>query len=153
MPSFQFSIEPFLGAWELDPAQSQYELGAPPQRGRYQLLQENPNEPRVTVVMDWTDAAGKDFHMIYYMTPDGADHPYADSPAVDAVQTILVDARTLETISKKDGSVVARGRRELSADGNTMRVTQSGKTPDGAAFANVALYHKRRGDIERTVSN
>lgn len=136
----QFSIEPFLGAWELDPAQSQYELGAPPQRGMYQLI---PEGDAVAVVMDWTDAAGKDFHMIYHMTPDGRDHPYADSPAVDAIVTTLMDARTLETLSKKDGSIVATGRRELSQDGQTMLVTQGGKTPDGASFSNIAVYHRR----------
>jgi hypothetical protein len=143
MSNSQISIEPFLGAWELAPAQSQYELGAPPQRGLYQLLQENPNDTQITVVMDWTDAAGKDFHMLYYMTPDGIDHPYADSPAVDAVQTVFVNARTLESISKKDGNVVARGRRELSEDGSTMRVTQAGQAPDGSEFSNLAIYHKR----------
>lgn len=136
----EISIEPFLGIWELDPAQSHYELGAPPQRGQYQLLRENE---QIAVVMDWTDAAGKDFHMIYSMTPDGTDHPYADSPAVDAIQTTLRDAHTLETISKKDGLVVASGLRELTADGKTMRVIQAGKTTDGNSFRNTAIYLKR----------
>lgn len=146
MDEAQISIEPFLGVWELDPEQSQYELGTPPQRGQYQLVRESnpaPDTGQIAVVMDWTDAAGKDFHMIYYMTPDGTDHAYPDSPAVDAVMTRLVDARTLETVSKKEGQVVATGRRELSADGRSLKVTQAGKTPDGGTFANVALYRKR----------
>lgn len=126
--------------WELDTAHSAYEIGAPPERGLYQLIQE---DEQVAVVMDWTDAAGKDFHMIYHMVPDGQDHAYEGSPAVDAVVTTLVDARTLETISKKEGKTVAVGRRELSDDGMTMKVIQSGKTPDGTAFDNVAFYHKR----------
>lgn len=140
MSETTFSIDPFLGVWELDPAQSQYELGAPPARGQYQLI---PEGDLVNVVMDWTDAAGKDFHMIYGMIPDGADHPYTDSPAVDAIQTTLVDARTLDTVSKKDGVVITRGRRELSEDGKTMRVIQLGITPDGNSFRNVAIYLKR----------
>ena len=138
-----FSIEPFLGAWELDPAQCEYELGAPPARGMYQLLRENTSSQQITVVMDWTDAAGQDFHMLYQMTPDGQDHAYADSPAIDMVQTTLLDARTLETVSKKNGKILARGLRELSDDGKAMRVIQTGKTPDGAEFANVAVYWKR----------
>jgi hypothetical protein len=140
MSETQFSMEPFLGVWNLDPAQSQYELGTPPARGQYQLVAEGA---QVAVVMDWTDAADQDFHTVYSMTPDGMDHPYADSPAVDAVQTVLVNARTLDTLSKNDGNVVMRGRRELSDDGKTMRVTQSGKTPDGALFNNIAIYLKR----------
>lgn len=140
----ELSIEPFLGVWELDPDASQYELGAPPQRGTYQLVVDPQSEPgQVAVVMDWTDATGKDFHMIYFMTPDGQDHAYADSPAVDAVMTTLLDAKTLETISKKDRQMVARGLRELSDDGKMMRVTQGGKTPDGVSFKNVAIYLKR----------
>jgi hypothetical protein len=140
MSDSQFSIEPFLGVWDLDPTQSRYELGTPPQRGMYQLI---PEGDTIAVVMDWTDAAGKDFHMIYYMTPDGLDHPYADSPAVDAIATKLVDARTLDTLSKKEGSIVASGRRELSEDGQTMLVTQGGTTPDGKSFENIAVYRKR----------
>ena len=143
MTNSPFSIEPFLGAWELDPAQCLYEMGAPPARGMYQLIREHPASDDITVAMDWTDAAGQDFHMIYTMTPDGRDHAYADSAAVDAIQTTLLDARTLETLSKKDGAILARGLRELSDDGKAMRVIQTGKTPDGAEFANVALYWKR----------
>ena len=143
MTTFPLSIEPFLGAWELDPAQCEYELGAPPARGMYQLVRENPAAEEITVAMDWTDATGQDFHMVYTMTPDGQDHAYADSPAVDAIQTTLLDARTLETLSKKDGVILARGLRELSDDGKALRVIQSGKTPDGAEFANVAVYWKR----------
>jgi hypothetical protein len=143
MGNSNFSIEPFLGAWELDPAQCEYEMGAPPARGMYQLLRENPSADEITVAMDWTDAAGKDFHMVYVLTADGQDHAYADSPAVDAIQTTLLDARTLETLSKKDGVILARGLRELSDDGKAMRVIQTGKTPDGAEFANVAIYLKR----------
>lgn len=140
MSESNISIEPFLGMWELDAAHSTYEIGAPPERGMYQLIQE---AEQVAVVMDWTDAAGKDFHMIYHMMPDGQDHAYEGSPAVDAVATTLVDARTLETVSKREGQTVAVGRRELSEDGKTMKVTQSGKTPDGTAFDNIAMYRKR----------
>lgn len=139
MSNVQFSITPFLGIWAFDPAQSDYQLGAPPQQGTYQLV---PEGEQIAVAMDWTDAAGKDFHMVYFMIPDGQDHPYPDSPAVDAIQTTLLDARTLETLSKKDGKIVASGLRELADDGKTMRVIQSGVTPDGQTFANVALYHK-----------
>ena len=140
MNDAEISITPFLGAWELDAEQSEYQVGAPPQKGTYQLI---PEGEQIAVAMDWTDAAGKDFHMVYYMTPDGQDHAYADSPAVDAIQTTLLDARTLETLSKKDGHIVASGLRELSDDGKTMRVIQAGKLPDGSTFQNVAIYLKR----------
>ncbi|HZQ09808.1 MAG TPA: hypothetical protein VFD70_24740 [Anaerolineae bacterium] len=139
MENSQPSIEPFLGVWELDPTQSNYEFGTPPQTGQYELVREGD---ALAVIMDWRDAAGKDFHMVYYAHPDGVEHPYTDSPAVDAIVTTLVDTRTLDTVSKKDGSVIARGRRALSEDGKTMFVTQSGKTPDGKPYNNYSVYHK-----------
>ncbi len=150
MSEIKASIEPFLGNWELDAEDSAYEIGAPPQRGQYQLVRDplpgtGQEVERIAVVMDWTDATGKDFHMIYHMVPDGVDKPYEGSAVVDAVMTKLMDARTLDTVSKKDGQMVALGRRELSDDGKTMKVTQSGKTPDGTPFANVAIYRKREG--------
>lgn len=141
MSDAQISIAPFLGIWALDPAQSEYQLGTPPQRGTYQLV---PEGEQIAVAMDWTDAADKDFHMVYYMTPDGQDHPYPDSSAVDAIRSTLLDARTLETLSKKDGEIVASGLRELVDDGKTMRVIQAGKLPDGSTFQNIAVYLKQR---------
>src|SRR3954452_13202421 len=115
MSETKISMEAFLGMWELDTAHSAYEIGAPPERGLYQLIEDpSTGSGQVAVVMDWTDAAGKDFHTIYYMNPDGQDHAYEGSPAVDAVATTLLDARTLETVSKKEGETVAVGRRELS---------------------------------------
>lgn len=141
MSDTQISIAPFLGIWALDPTQSEYQLGTPPQRGTYQLV---PEGEQIAVAMDWTDAADKDFHMVYYMIPDGQDHPYPDSPAVDAIQSTLLDARTLETLSKKDGKIVASGLRELVDDGKTMRVIQAGKLPDGSTFQNIAVYLKQR---------
>src|SRR5581483_11305481 len=131
MTNSQSSVEPFLGVWELDPTQSNYEFGTPPQRGRYELAREGD---ALAVIMDWTDAAGKDFHMVYHMHPDGVEHPYTDSPAVDAIVTTLVNAHTLDTVSKKDGAPIAVGRRALSKDGRTMFITQSGKMPDGKPY-------------------
>jgi hypothetical protein len=134
-----FSIEPFLGTWVLDPTESRYEFGTPPQQGQYTLAYAKGT---LEVTMDWTDAAGKDFHMVYSAVPDGLDHPYSDSPTVDTICTTLVDARTLDTISKKDGAVLAHGRRILSEDGSRMTVVQSGNKPDGERYENFAVYIK-----------
>jgi hypothetical protein len=129
----------FFGHWVLDPTQSQYQMSQPPATGSYGI---EPDGDALKFTMDWTDAAGKAFHMIYHATPDGNDQPYTDNPAVDAICCVLVDDNTLDTISKKDGQVLAVGRRALSPDGQTMTVTQSGQGPNGK-FDNLSVYKKQ----------
>jgi hypothetical protein len=140
MSETQFPMEPFLGAWELDAAHAQYQVGAPPPRGTYQIVREGDT---YAFVMDWTDAAGQDFHMVYYSVPDGIAHSFEGSAAVDAILTRVPDAHVLETLSLKNGETVAHAQRVLSPDGLVMTITQMGKLPDGTIFANVAPYYKR----------
>lgn len=133
-------MEPFLGVWELDAAHAQYQVGTAPPHGTYQIVRESDT---FAFVMDWTDAAGKDFHMVYHSTPDGMAQAYEGSPAVDAILTRFANARTLETLSLKEGATVARAQRVLSPDGTTLTITQMGTLPDGTPFVNVAPYYKR----------
>ena len=134
-------LDPFVGSWKLDPTQSRYEFGTPPQSGSYRI---EPNDTGYLVTMDWVDAAGKDFHQTYTAVPDGIEYHYANSPAVDAMSMTRVDDRTLNSEAFKSGKRIAYGRRVLSEDGQTMTIVQSGATPQGTEFNNLSVYLKQR---------
>jgi hypothetical protein len=132
--------DPFYGEWALDPTQSQYELGNPPASGLYRLAAAGD---AIAVTMIWDTVDGQHFEQRYEVIPDGKDYPY-DSSAVDALMCALVDPVTLDTTAKKNGQIVAHGRRTLSADGQTMTIVQSGQTPQGQSFRNLSVYRRKR---------
>lgn len=133
-------LEGFLGVWELDPTQSDYELGEPPARGRYGITYDGT---RLHFSIDWTTATGQEMATTVDALPDGQDHPYADNPAfADTINYTLVDAHTLDSTAKLRGQVVGYARRVLAADGQSMTITQSGRGPDGRTFSNRSVYRR-----------
>lgn len=61
---------------------------------------------------------------------DGRDHPVQGDPTLDTLAVKLLDARTVQTIAKKDGKVSSRSTLKISADGRTL-VRQSTETVNG----------------------
>lgn len=137
--------DPFVGIWILDPAHNQYQFGTPPQQGTY-TIQATSNSYHI--IMEWTGADGQPMQAAYDSIPDGQDHPFEGSVAVDALCTTRVDEYTLDTVSKKDGKILASGRRVLSKNQQQMTVTQSGLTPDGAEFRNISVYFRSMDSIK-----
>ncbi len=126
----------FLGTWELDASKNQYDLGDPPQSGLYIIEQQGEG---YLVTMKWTNTAGESKEMAYEGVPDGKTYP-TEAPGVDSMSMTRVDDHTLDSAAMVGETVIALARRVLSEDGNTMTVTQRGKTPDGGEFANVSVY-------------
>lgn len=129
----------FLGKWQLDPAQNQYEVGTPPQDGLYTI---EATATGYLFTIEWTAPDGKPMKVNYTATPDGVHYAYENPAIADSIATTRVNELTLDTETLKGGQVAAFARRLLSNDKNTMTVTQSGKTPDGTAFSNVSVYRR-----------
>jgi len=128
----------FLGTWQLDPEGNDYQFGDPPQSGLY-IIEEKGDGYLVT--MKWTTVDGNDMEMDYEGVPDGEQHA-TPAEGVDTMSMTRVDAKTLDSSAYVGELRVAYARRELSADNNTMTVTQTGKSPSGDEFANVSVYHR-----------
>jgi hypothetical protein len=131
--------DPFYGLWKFNPERSHYEFGPMPHNAYYRI---DPDEMRLKVTMDWDTTDGQHNHQVYYAVPDGKDHPYTESPAVDYVTTTRIDEHTLDTAAKKDGKVISYASRVLSEDGKLMTVTMSGNKPNGEPYSNIAIYEK-----------
>jgi len=129
--------DPFLGLWRFKPEESRYEFGPMPQNATYRI---EADGDAYKITMAWM-ADGKDIEQVYVSVPDGVDHPF-ESAAVDAIWMGRIDARTLDTAAKKDGEVISYATRILDEDGQVMRITMSGTTPDGNKYANLAIYER-----------
>ena len=137
---FMNKPDPFFGTWALIPDQSRYEFGPPPAGGVYQIT---ANETGYTFTMHWTTADGQAMNAAYDAIPDGQQHPYENTAVADAVSLTRVSERQLDSASFKGGQQIAYASRVLSADRQQMTVTQSGQTPDGTSFNNLAVYQRR----------
>ena len=106
---FLFSIAawaagPFDGTWKVDLKKAKLSTEADTflfQNGRFQC-------PTCTPKID--------------IKADGTDQPQAGSPYFDTIAVKIVDDRTIDFTRKKDGKVVAKGRRTLRPDGQVMLV-------------------------------
>ncbi len=129
--------DPFLGLWRFDPAQARYQLGEPPQIGTYRL---DAHGDGYLITMEWTDARGQSYRQTYTAIPDGQLYPYGGANALVSIAMTRLDDRTLDTASFRGGERIAYAVRRLSDDGQTMQVIQSGQTPEGTPFENIAVY-------------
>ena len=132
--------DPFVGTWELQAEQSQYEVGQPPASGLYRIESEGAG---YLVTMQWQTAVNESKEMSYTSIPDGQDYAYENPEIAEFVSMTRVDERRLDSATKKGGQRIAHARRELAEDGQTMRVTQSGLLPDGSWFHNVSVYKRQ----------
>ncbi len=132
------NVDPFIGIWKLDPAQSKYQFGTMPQSGTYRI---EPEGDGYLVTMDWVDAQGKDFHQDYTSIPDGKQYPYSNPLVADYVSMTRLNEVTLDSATYRNGERIAYALRVLSADKQIMTITQSGTTPmGGVEFSNRAVY-------------
>ena len=129
----------FLGTWQLQPQFSDYAIGQPPAEGSYRISRDGKG---YKFDIAWTTADGQQFETGYVGIPDGKKHACENPQIAEAVSLTRTDELTLDSESFKDGRRIAHARRELIDDGRRMRITQSGETPDGTLFSNIAYYCK-----------
>jgi len=90
-------------------------------------------EPASGPVQEWS----------YTTNLDGKDSPVTGNPNADTIAVKRIDARTLETVSKKGGKATITGRIVLSADGKTRTNTQTGTGANGQKVNNVLVFEKQ----------
>lgn len=129
-------FEEFLGNWQLVPERSVYSAGGPPKSATYEI---SGDQQALVFTIDWIDQNDKSFHVVYSCVADGARHPTDIAPAVDEMQTAIID-NNLQTLSYKDGAVTAIADRKLAADGQALEVLQRYLRPDGSELSILQFY-------------
>ena len=135
------SKDPFVGTWRLNVAKSKYSPGPTPKMitSTYEAAGKGykisvRNEPASGPVQEYS----------YTTNLDGADSKITgNNPNADTIAVKRIDARTLETVNKRNGKETIRQRNVVSADGKTRTVTTTGTDPQGRKTTNVAVYEKQ----------
>jgi len=133
-------VPDIVGTWKFNAAASKLPAGAPPQSDvrRYSLMPDGTLVGLAVIV----DAHGVPTFLQFAARPDGKDYPEFDSgtaaqylkdgsPPPRTYSEKPVDARTVEWVDKRNGTIVGRGRKWVSADGKTLSFTSEGSGADG----------------------
>jgi hypothetical protein len=133
------------GRWVLNVARSQFKTSAAPKTQIVTIVPDGKDGVKVTGEVVRTNGAKAAF--AYAAQYDGKEYPRTETGdgAVPG-QTVTVkriDSRTVERISYLKGKKLVSEKWEISRDGRTRTVTQSGVGPDGKPVDNVLVYEKQ----------
>lgn len=115
----------FLGSWVMDVAASEYGGRPSPLKATY-VIRPNPDAPGYTFDMAWITDDNRPMTATFDGVPNGERIPYGDPAKGGMIALVRVNDRQLDSYSYAGDAVIAQASRVLSADGNTMTVTQWG---------------------------
>ena len=134
------SKDPFVGTWTLNAAKSKYTPGPTP-KSITSVYEAAGRGYKVTVK---NDTGGGVVQYTYTTYLDGKDSKVTgNNPNADTIGMRRIDARTLESISKKNGKVTITQRSILSTDGKTRTITTTGTDALGQKVHNVAVFERK----------
>ena len=135
------AAEAIDGEWELSLAKSKFDPGPPPKSSSRTYRTEGDLQ---TVAIKSVSADGQALASRASYRLDGKDHPVTGSSNdIDAVAWTKVDDRTARGVLKRAGKVAVQMRRELSADGKTLTISQQGMTRDGRPLNDVLVFDRK----------
>jgi hypothetical protein len=130
----------FSGRWRLNTLKSKFNPGPAP-TDLTLVIESDDNNYKLDAT--GTDGSGKPLHEEYSAKFDGRDYPVTGSADADSVSVKRIDADTIETYEKKNGTVVLAILSKVSKDGKTRTSTWSGKNAEGKAVHNVVVFDKQ----------
>ena len=132
------------GRWTLNLTKSQFKTSAAPKTQIVTIVPDGKDGVKVTA--DVVRANGAKAAFAYAGQYDGKENPRTETGdgAVPGQTVTLkrIDTRTVERITYMKGKKLVIEKWEISRDGKTRIVTQSGVGPDGKPVDNVLFYEK-----------
>ena len=133
------------GRWTLNVAKSQFKTSAAPKTQIVTIVPNGKDGVKVTADVVRTNGAKAAFE--YAAQYDGKEYPRTETGdgAVPG-QTVTIkkiDNRSVERITYLKGKKLVIEKWEISRDGKTRTVTQSGVGPDSKPVDNVLVYEKQ----------
>jgi TonB family protein len=124
----QAPAPPWVGAWELDPAQSEYRAGP---SAAHETITIVPNSGAYKIAINRTNLSGRAVQTETIARFDGTDVPAIGFRVPTTRAFTTVDDRTFEIAEKVNGLVTLRRRAAVSADGRTLTLTERGVDEGG----------------------
>ena len=133
-----FAANPHMGTWKLNEAKSKIPSGM----GKNTTVTYAEAKDEVKVTVDGVDKDGKPTHSVWVGKFDGKAYPVKGNLPYDSVAYKVVNDRTNDITTIKDGKSVWTGKITVAADGKSRAVTINGTDADGKKFKGKAVYDK-----------
>ena len=133
-----FAANPHIGTWKLNEAKSKLVPGM----GKNTTVVYAEMKDKVKVTVDGVDKDGKPTHSVWVGKFDGKAYPLKGNLTYNSVAYKVVNDRTNDITTMKDGKMVWSGKITVAADGKSRTVTISGTGADGKKFNGKAVYDK-----------
>src|SRR3954463_16652763 len=125
-----FAANPHMGTWKLNEAKSKLVPGM----GKNTTVTYAEQKDKIKITVEGVDKDGKPTHSVWVGKFDGKAYPVKGNLPYNSVAYKMVDDRTNDITTWKDGKVVWSGRIEVAKDGKSRTVTISGTGADGKKF-------------------
>jgi hypothetical protein len=132
------AANPQMGTWKLNEAKSKMPAGM----GKNTTVVYAERKDKITVTVEGVDKDGKPTHGVWVGKWDGKAYPSKGNLSWNSAAYKVVNDRTNDITTMKDGNIIWTGRITVSADGKSRTVTINGTDADGKKFKGKAVYDK-----------
>lgn len=132
------AASPQMGTWKLNEAKSKMPAGM----GKNTTVVYAEQGDKIKVTVDGMDKDGKPTHSVWVGKFDGKAYPSKGNLSWNSSAYKVVNDRTNDITTMKDGKIVWSGKITVSADGKSRTVTMNGTGADGKKFSGKAVYDK-----------
>jgi hypothetical protein len=129
---------PQMGTWRLNEAKSKMPAGMV----KNNTVTYTEKGDKVEVRVEGMDKDGKPTKSVWLGKWDGKSYPTKGNGAWNSVAYKVVNDRTNDITTWKDGKVAWTGRITVAADGRSRTVTMNGTDANGKKFSGKAVYDK-----------
>ena len=133
-----FAANPQMGTWKLNEAKSKLVPGM----GKNMTVVYAEQKDKIKVTVDGVDKDGKPTHSVWVGKWDGKAYPTKGNLSWTSAAYKVVNDRTNDITTMKDGKVLWTGRITVSPDGKSRTVTINGTDAKGKKFNGKAVYDK-----------
>src|SRR5437660_9850060 len=134
-----FAANPHLGTWKLNEAKSKLHPGM----GKNTMVVYSEQKDKIKVTVDGVGKDGKPTHSVWVGKFDGKAYPSKGNLPWDSAAYKVVNDRTNDITTMKDGKVVWSGAITVAKDGKSRTVTMNGTDANGKKFKGKAVYDKQ----------
>jgi hypothetical protein len=132
------AASPHMGTWKLNETKSKLVPGM----GKSTMVIYAEQKDKIKVTVDGVDKDGKPTHGVWVGKFDGKAYPTKGNLSWNSAAYKMVNERTNDITTMKDGKMVWSGRIEVSKDGKSRTVNMSGTGADGKKFSGKIVYDK-----------
>ena len=133
-----FAANPQIGTWKLNEAKSK----PVPGMGKNTSVVYAEEKDKIKVTVDGVDKDGKPTHSVWVGKFDGKAYPVKGNLPYNSVAYKMVNDRTNDITTMKDGKMFWSGRITVAADGKSRTVMINGTGADGKKFQGKYVYDK-----------